>query len=240
MPIIQTCPGTNDLCYTCDEPGNPLRTCSKCKIARYCSSQCQKAHWKVHKETCMDHKANLQASDIPGIETELKVFLKWNDTWRDGLVCWGLFSADLANQSPNYLLTHSFFVRIERRLADNKRAKYQAVWSEYREQNVGAFRALTPGRNVLRYTVENTAVGWPCIYSVAGNNVQAVVGEKGANDLMNSQSAESRVLSMGLKEAWKTKFGDHLRAGDTTGHLKVFLDFNLVANAMSGVALDVD
>ena len=38
---------------TSDELGEPLRTCSQCHEAKYCSRQCQRAHWKAeHKYTC--------------------------------------------------------------------------------------------------------------------------------------------------------------------------------------------
>ncbi|KAJ7126464.1 hypothetical protein C8R43DRAFT_958199 [Mycena crocata] len=256
MPIMQTCPGTNDLCYTCNKPGNPLRTCSRCKIARYCSQECQTTDWKEHKQTCIDHQAELAANEDPDAAKRLKVFSKWNDVWRDGILAWGAFSADLANQPPNFLLTHSFFLRIERRAQDTKRsvnAKYQVVSSgmradaevladlqripdpEYRESNINGFQRLTPRRNLLRYIVES----WP-YFGTGGNFVEAAVGEEEAKAFTNSQSAESRVLSAGLKQRWSDQFADRLNAGDTSGHIKVLQDLKQVVSIMSDMALDVD
>lgn len=43
-------------CAGCEmlEPSNgpKFATCSRCGLARYCSAQCQKAHWKSHKQDC--------------------------------------------------------------------------------------------------------------------------------------------------------------------------------------------
>ena len=40
----QPCPNCRHLRAT--------RTCSRCKVERYCSKDCQQAHWEVHKKTC--------------------------------------------------------------------------------------------------------------------------------------------------------------------------------------------
>ena len=39
-------------CLLCQKEGRspPLRKCSQCEIAYYCSKECQKAHWPRHKE----------------------------------------------------------------------------------------------------------------------------------------------------------------------------------------------
>ncbi|KAG8739258.1 hypothetical protein FRC11_000805 [Ceratobasidium sp. 423] len=41
------------ICWACGGPGKPkLSACSRCKEARYCSVECQRQHWKVHKKDC--------------------------------------------------------------------------------------------------------------------------------------------------------------------------------------------
>lgn len=40
-------------CNNCYIHDNNLFTCFKCKVAMYCSSNCQRADWKIHKSTCI-------------------------------------------------------------------------------------------------------------------------------------------------------------------------------------------
>jgi hypothetical protein len=43
------------LCASCGQsPNHELKVCSQCNVARYCDSNCQKIHWKVHKRECLD------------------------------------------------------------------------------------------------------------------------------------------------------------------------------------------
>lgn len=51
--------GKTKVIYKCHNPecevsgeDNALKKCGKCKIVRYCSPECQKAHWKEHKLVC--------------------------------------------------------------------------------------------------------------------------------------------------------------------------------------------
>ena len=36
-------------CASCGKPGTDLKICGGCKLVRYCSAGCQKAHWYVTK-----------------------------------------------------------------------------------------------------------------------------------------------------------------------------------------------
>ena len=42
-------------CFQCGKEGRspPLRRCSQCDIAYYCSKTCQRGHWKKHKAACI-------------------------------------------------------------------------------------------------------------------------------------------------------------------------------------------
>ncbi|KAJ7126432.1 hypothetical protein C8R43DRAFT_706866 [Mycena crocata] len=252
MSSIHVCQGTKNLCYSCNKPGNPLRTCGKCKIARYCSTACQKSNWEVHKQTCRDHRAEFSTN----IKDELKVFLKWGDAWRDPLLVWASFAADLANQPADFLLTHSYLLVIENQPSSDNlpaRCRYQVVSAgmrddseiigilqtipdaAYREQNIEGFHYYTPKRNLLRYTIKTRTH----FYHTGANTIHNIFkGEEKA--WIDSSRAESRVLSTRLRAAWSTKFPDHLCTGDTSGHINVLQNLKMIVSDMSGVALDVD
>ncbi|KAJ7263337.1 hypothetical protein C8J57DRAFT_1333349 [Mycena rebaudengoi] len=39
-----------------------FKKCGGCRVARYCSTECQKKHWKMHKPGCQDIRASLVPS----------------------------------------------------------------------------------------------------------------------------------------------------------------------------------
>jgi hypothetical protein len=47
---------TPPCCANCLKSGIKLRACSKCHSAQYCSTACQRAHWRAHKSVCMTPK----------------------------------------------------------------------------------------------------------------------------------------------------------------------------------------
>ena len=42
-------------CFNCQTEGRspPLRKCTQCEVAYYCSKTCQRGHWKQHKPACI-------------------------------------------------------------------------------------------------------------------------------------------------------------------------------------------
>jgi len=65
-----------DTCLTGDET---LRKCNACKLVRYCSRECQKAHWKEHKDFCainVNIKQNRAKMGVVVAERQI-AFEKW-------------------------------------------------------------------------------------------------------------------------------------------------------------------
>jgi hypothetical protein len=60
-PASQTCSS----CGAEVGPGRSLLRCSRCQVVWYCNAQCQKDHWKAHKEGLQEGGA--QAADLSGV-----------------------------------------------------------------------------------------------------------------------------------------------------------------------------
>jgi hypothetical protein len=53
-------PGTSlfSCCFKCEKPGQGLKLCSRCRRVRYCSVECQRSGWILHKLTCSTPSSN--------------------------------------------------------------------------------------------------------------------------------------------------------------------------------------
>lgn len=51
-------------CHKCGKVGKG--TCGKCKIGSYCSTECQKSHWPIHKQLCKTGAVIKNKEDAPG------------------------------------------------------------------------------------------------------------------------------------------------------------------------------
>lgn len=43
----------NKICGYCKKYNKSARLCNGCQMVRYCNTDCQKSHWKVHQKTCV-------------------------------------------------------------------------------------------------------------------------------------------------------------------------------------------
>jgi len=53
-----------------------LMKCARCKITFYCSKECQRADWKLHKGTCMPAGTKPQMKHVENMETVVKIFAR--------------------------------------------------------------------------------------------------------------------------------------------------------------------
>ena len=51
-------------CAACGNDGDGLKTCTPCKLVKYCNTACQRAHWKIHKKKCKKRAAELHDEAI--------------------------------------------------------------------------------------------------------------------------------------------------------------------------------
>lgn len=47
----------NPICGKKPTESEKFKACAVCRISHYCSSECQKAHWKIHKDECGKEKS---------------------------------------------------------------------------------------------------------------------------------------------------------------------------------------
>jgi hypothetical protein len=62
-------------CLKCDKPESTM-ICSKCDNARYCSAECQRAHWADHKIKCLADRGEDERKEINSL-ADLQ-----EDAWR--------------------------------------------------------------------------------------------------------------------------------------------------------------
>jgi hypothetical protein len=76
-------------CFNCNKP-NPSKTCSRCKVSRYCDRECQKTDWKEsgvdaghHKHLCEVYCDN--RSEVNGINGAIPICLYSVDFIDEGI-----------------------------------------------------------------------------------------------------------------------------------------------------------
>lgn len=54
-------------CAKCGKQDSKLLVCAKCKLFRYCSRECQVAHWKDHKGRCKEYASAAKTKNLEAI-----------------------------------------------------------------------------------------------------------------------------------------------------------------------------
>ena len=74
-------------CFECMAVLPKLLICSRCRIARYCSKECQKAAWKAeytgvgHKNTCSNFSENLRPAGMPADQGKCAAISAAGSSW---------------------------------------------------------------------------------------------------------------------------------------------------------------
>ncbi|KAJ6453972.1 hypothetical protein C8R45DRAFT_1192431 [Mycena sanguinolenta] len=70
-----------EICENCTIRRVDLRRCAGCGVVRYCSKECQKAHWKSHKVDCVKNTELQKKAEAlgPDYSEKLKAIGKWSD-----------------------------------------------------------------------------------------------------------------------------------------------------------------
>ena len=63
---------TKSKCTGCDKIGEDFKVCSACKLAKYCTSSCQRSHWPEHKSTCKVLALNFMGLGKPKLRFKVR------------------------------------------------------------------------------------------------------------------------------------------------------------------------
>ncbi|KAJ7181426.1 hypothetical protein C8R43DRAFT_969144 [Mycena crocata] len=88
-----------------------LKTC-ECHLARYCSTDCQKADWKAHKSRCRIAHRNIAVARLAGCEERHVSFVRWCSHSRDQFVFPALWALE-AGTDDDKTETHVFVIYVD-------------------------------------------------------------------------------------------------------------------------------
>ncbi|KAF7344531.1 hypothetical protein MSAN_01935000 [Mycena sanguinolenta] len=106
-------------CATCFKPETKElkhRRCGSCQKAAYCSKECQKEHWPIHKKTCQLQRKNRESLPARGTEARdtLSDIKKWFSKHTQLLVYAAMNAMKLHDRANVRMIkTHMLVVELE-------------------------------------------------------------------------------------------------------------------------------
>ncbi|KIY62252.1 hypothetical protein CYLTODRAFT_494759 [Cylindrobasidium torrendii FP15055 ss-10] len=113
-------------CYFCSVRKEDLRRCSRCRLATYCSEECQRRSWQAsHKRQCIPHASlvdsngklrqtsELQPDELMEIELDRQLS-KWLELWRSVLCTYAAQALDMAGNGQKCVVEKCLVLRITR------------------------------------------------------------------------------------------------------------------------------
>jgi hypothetical protein len=76
-----------NICSMCRKPpaaGNKLRFCRGCKVVSYCTRECQKAHYPIHKTICREQAEIVEENNALGVDNSKRHHLQ---EWFHSIPC---------------------------------------------------------------------------------------------------------------------------------------------------------
>ncbi|RDB25157.1 hypothetical protein Hypma_007660 [Hypsizygus marmoreus] len=110
-------PDMKERCSYCNKLAGRqnLQTCSRCRMVRYCSKECQKKSWATHKKQCSSTLLESLAKDPDSAAFNARLS-KWINYWRMALHNYSVCALDMAHHPEDRLETHVFSIWIEPRI----------------------------------------------------------------------------------------------------------------------------
>ena len=96
-------------CDSCLKHANPLapfKACGGCKVAVYCSKECQKKHWPRHKAQCKFHATEVPRGHVGFAHKKLT---EWKIRNNLALSCLAILTTTPAKASTNILIMRVYF-----------------------------------------------------------------------------------------------------------------------------------
>ncbi|KAJ6513677.1 hypothetical protein C8R47DRAFT_1064385 [Mycena vitilis] len=223
--------GSRTTCFNCEGSGRPvLRQCSKCKVARYCSPECQALDWPGHRSFCIDRNTLFDNYSGLHMPPEVRRFLKWLDYWRLSALRWAVYSADLAHQSSDYLSQHCFVLLMSQRaLGDDNcptKSMYEVIQSGMRSNKeivdeIGRFPVIGKRQRLIndfnrgpcRPDVVRAIIMTDSCYTVECADLASLFSLYPPALFSSILDAQSRSLATTLKWEYITKFDSSISAG---------------------------